>query len=63
MADVIKSMTWEDLDAESLGYMAPECFLKNKGYKFYGRIDVWSTGVIFYAMLTGELLFKGSTAE
>jgi serine/threonine protein kinase len=56
-------MTWEDLDAGSLGYMAPECFVKNKGYKVDGRIDVWSSGVILYAMLTGELPFKGSTAE
>ena len=46
-------MTWEDLDAGSLAYMAPECFVKNKEYKVDGRIDVWSTGVILYAMLTG----------
>lgn len=63
IAGVIKSLTWEDLDAGSLAYMAPECFVKNKGYKVDGRIDVWSSGVILYAMLTGELPFKGSNSE
>ena len=53
IAGVIKSMIWEDLDAGSLSYMAPECFVQNKNYKVDGRIDVWSTGVILYAMLTG----------
>lgn len=53
IAGVIKSLTWEDLDSGSLAYMAPECFIKNKGYKVDGRIDVWSVGVILYAMLTG----------
>lgn len=41
--------------------MAPECFVKNKEYKIDGRIDVWATGVILYAMLTGDLPFKGAS--
>jgi len=60
IAGVISSMKWEDLDTGSLGYMAPECFVNQKNHKFDGRIDVWSTGIILFAMLCGELPFKGS---
>lgn len=56
-------MKWEQLDAGSLNYMAPEFFISPKNCRFDGRIDVWAIGVILYAMLCGELPFKGSTAS
>lgn len=58
----MKSLTWDDLDIGSLGYMAPECFVSTKGYQVDGRIDVWAAGVTLYAMLTGELPFNGKTS-
>ena len=39
------------------GYVAPEVF-RNKGYNCAS--DVFSAGVIFYNMLTGQPLFKGT---
>ena len=60
IAGVIQSLTWEDMDIGSLGYMAPECFISSKDYKIDVRIDVWATGVTLCAMITGELPFKGS---
>lgn len=56
-------MKWQDLDTGSLGYMAPECFVTQKNHRFDGRIDVWSTGVILYAMLFGQLPFKGNSVQ
>jgi serine/threonine protein kinase len=58
IAGAITSIKVEQLDTGSLGYMAPECFMSQKNYKFDGKIDVWSIGVILYAMLTGDLPFK-----
>ena len=49
------------MDTGSLSYMAPECFTAPKNYKFDGKVDVWAIGVILYAMLCGELPFKGET--
>ena len=42
----------------SPGYVAPE-LLRDKGYTC--SYDVFSAGVIFYVMLTGRPLFKGSS--
>lgn len=56
-------MKLEQLDTGSLSYMAPECFVAQKNYRFDGRIDVWSIGVILYAMLFGHLPFKGNSTS
>ena len=42
----------------SPGYVAPE-LLQEKGYNV--QSDIFSAGVIFYIILTGRPLFKGST--
>lgn len=39
-------------------YMAPEVF-ENKGYEGF-QSDVWSAGVVLYAMLYGTVPFKAS---
>jgi len=41
--------------------MAPECFSAKNNYKFDGKVDIWAIGVILYAMLCGQLLFKRVT--
>ena len=44
----------------SLGYVAPE-ILKDEGYNH--QCDIFSAGVIFYAILTGKALFEGPDAR
>ena len=38
-------------------YMAPE-IIRGNGYEGYG-VDIWSAGVVLYALLSGTLPFKG----
>jgi len=40
-------------------YLAPEVF-ENKGYEGYAS-DIWSAGVVLYAMLYGAVPFKASS--
>ena len=42
-------------------YIAPEILL-NKGYEGFA-VDIWSTGVVLYAMIYGTVPFKASTME
>ena len=53
IAGAITNMKWEQLDTGSLNYMAPECFMAQKNFRFDGKIDVWAIGVILYAMICG----------
>jgi serine/threonine protein kinase len=49
----------DSVDAGTLLYMAPEC-LEKVAAKTTPAIDVWAIGVMFYAMLYGELPFNSN---
>ncbi len=42
-------------------YIAPE-ILRNKGYEGFG-VDVWSAGIVLYAMIFGTVPFKASSMK
>ena len=42
-------------------YIAPEILL-NRGYEGFG-VDIWSAGVVLYAMLSGTVPFKGNNIK
>lgn len=52
----IAGMSTEKVDAGTLAYMAPEC-LEQKAANTHPSIDVWSIGIMFYAMVYGTLPF------
>ena len=52
----IAGMGGDKVDAGTLSYMAPEC-LDKVAAATSPSIDVWAIGVMFYAMLFGELPF------
>ena len=51
IAGAISNMKLEQLDTGSLNYMAPECFVTQKNFRFDGKIDIWAIGVLFFYML------------
>lgn len=55
MSRIVESATLSNTRAGSPPYMSPEAFKKSKN----PQTDVWSAGVIFYEMLSGEFPFHG----
>ena len=58
----IAGMGGDKVDAGTLSYMAPEC-LEKVAAETSPAIDVWAIGVMFYAMLFGELPFDKSAEK
>jgi eukaryotic-like serine/threonine-protein kinase len=56
LADQSRRLTRTDALLGTFHYIAPE---RLKGETSDNRADIWSTGVMFYEMLTGELPFNG----
>lgn len=52
----------EPTNAGSLNYMAPELFTKKQS-NASPALDVWSLGCILYAMVTGNLPFRGDKSQ
>jgi serine/threonine-protein kinase len=60
LADQTRKLTQTDALLGTFHYIAPE---RLKGDASDNRADIWSTGVMFYEMLTGEMPFKGKDAS
>jgi len=61
---VSKSIKKNDVMHDQCGtpaYIAPE-ILKNCGYEGFG-VDIWSAGVVLYAMLSGTVPFKANNMK
>lgn len=55
-----ESLTREGMFIGTIGYLAPE---QATGQEVDARSDVYSLGITFYRLLTGQHAFEGSTAE
>ena len=61
---VSRKINKDDIMFEQCGtpaYIAPEILI-NKGYEGFG-VDIWSAGVVLYAMLSGTVPFKGNNLK
>ena len=58
----IAGMGDDKVDAGTLSYMAPEC-LEKTAASTDPSIDVWASGVMFYALIFGELPFSSTNEK